>query len=261
MAPNETQNAPVRAVERSLRIIEVLRQIGGGTLSEIADEIDLPKSTIHNHLVTLQQNQYIVKEKKEYYLGLRFLNFGEFVKQRKAVFTEAKPIVEELADKTGERVQFIAEEHGHGIIVHVAMGDRAVKSGTSIGERADPRFHATAAGKTILAFLPDERREAILDQWGMRQITENTIQDRDELLEELTEIQERRYAINREENIEGLCAAGVPVMGCDGDIVGAISVSGPTHRMQGERLHSELPETLLGVSNELELNITFSESE
>lgn len=261
MPTKETQNAPVRAVERSLQILGALRRLGGGTLNEIVDETGLPKSTIHNHLVTLEQNQYIVKEGSEYHLGLRFLDFGQFVKRRKTVFTEAKPLVEELAAETGERAQFIAEEHGHGVFVHVATGDRAVKSGTSIGERAGPRLHATAAGKAILAFLPEERREAILDQWGMPQITESTIQDRDELLDELTEVRERRYAINKEEHIEGLCAVGVPVMGCDGNIVGAISVSGPTHRMQGERLHTELPEMLLGVSNELELNITFSDSE
>lgn len=261
MPPKQTQNTPVRAVDRSMQILEGLRELGGGTLSEVADEVDIPKSTIHNHLVTLEQKQYIVKEENEYHLGLRFLDFGEFVKRRKSVYVEAKPLIEELANKTGERAQFIAEEHDHGVFVHVAKGDRAVKSGTSLGERAGPRLHATAAGKVLLAFLPDERRDTILDRWGMRQITENTVQDRDELLEELSEIRERRYAINREEHIEGLCAAGVPVMGCDDCIVGAISVSGPTHRMGEERLHSELPETLLGVSNELELNITFSESQ
>lgn len=260
MIPEHTQDGPVRAIDRALGVLDVLRKINGGTFTEIAEHVDLPKSTLHNHLVTLERNHYIVKKDDKYNLGLRFLNFGEFVKRQRPGFEEAKPVVDELAESTGERVQFVAEEHGHSVYVHIAEGDRAVKSRTAVGQRGGAQLHATAAGKAILAFLSEERREAVLDYWGLSEITANTIQDRERLLAELEEIRERRYAINREEHIEGLYAVGVPVIGPDETVIGAISVSGPTHRMQGERLNSELPEILLGASNELELNINFSES-
>lgn len=258
--PKHTHEGPVRAVDRSLQIFDVLRQINGGTLTEIAEEIDLPKSTLHNHLVTLERNHYIVREDDEYHLGLRFLNFGEFVKRQRPGFEEAEPVVEELAESTGERVQFVVEEHGHAFYVHIAEGERAVKSRTSVGQRGGAKLHATAAGKSILAFMSDERRDAVLEYWGLSKITENTIRDRDQLLAELEEVRERRYAINREEHIDGLNAVGVPVIGPDESVIGAISISGPTHRMQGKRLNDQLVEALLGASNELELNINFTES-
>ncbi|SEH17836.1 transcriptional regulator, IclR family [Natronorubrum sediminis] len=260
MIPEHTQDGPVRAIDRALSVLDVLREINGGTFTEIANQVDLPKSTLHNHLVTLERNHYIVKRDDEYHLGLQFLNFGEFVKRQRPGFEEAKPVVEELAESTGERVQFVAEEHGHSVYVHIAEGDRAVKSRTSVGQLGGAQLHATAAGKSILAFLSDDRRDAVLDYWGMSKITDNTIQDREQLLDDLEEIRERRYAINREEHIDGLYAVGVPVIGPDETVIGAISISGPTHRMRGERLNSKLPEVLLGASNELELNINFSES-
>lgn len=260
MTEHQSQNAPVRAVERSLYILGVLRQYEGATLSEIADELELPKSTVHNHLQTLEGQQYIIREDDQYQLGLRFLDFGEYVKTRKMVFQEAGPVVDELAERTGERAQFIAQEHGYGVYVHIAEGSRAVSTGTVIGQRGGTRLHATAAGKAILTHLPDEQRKAVLDRWRMPKITENTIQDRDRLWEEFETIRDRGFAINDEEHIVGLRAVGVPVLGPNEEVVGALSVSAPTHRMQEERLMSDLPELLLGVSNELELNITFSES-
>lgn len=260
MTERHSKNAPVRAVERSLDILEILREREGASLSTIADGLDLPKSTVHNHLKTLEEKQYIVQEDNQYQLGLRFLDYGEYVKTRKMVYEEACPVVEELADRTGERAQFIAQEYGHGVYVHIAEGERAVNTGTMIGQRGGARLHATAAGKAILAHLPDDQRRAALDKWGMPKITENTIQERDRLREEFETIRERGFAINDEEHIIGLRAVGVPVMGSDEEVVGALSVSAPTHRMHEQRLMSDLPELLLGVSNELELNITFSGS-
>lgn len=255
------KNFPVQAVERSLKILEKLREYEGASLSTIADDLDLPKSTVYNHLKTLEENQYIIQEESEYQLGLRFLDYGEFVKTRKMAFEEARPVVEKLAEQTGERAQFIAQEYGHGVYVHLAKGERAVKTGTEIGQRGGTRLHATAAGKAILAHLPDDERCEILDRWGMPEITENTIQDRDELRGQLQTVRERGFAVNDEEHIIGLRAVGVPVMASDEGVVGSLSVSAPTHRMHEQRLMSDLPDLLLGVSNELELNITFSESD
>jgi DNA-binding IclR family transcriptional regulator len=106
--------------------------------------------------------------------------------------------------------------------------------------------------------MEDDRIEEIIDRWGLPQETEQTITSREALYEELDRIRDRGYAFNREEHLKGVKAVGAPVLADDGRVVGAFSVSGPVHRMKGEWFEEEVTNTVLGISNELELKITYS---
>ena len=79
----------------------------------------------------------------------------------------------------------------------------------------------------------------------------------DQSRSELETIRERGYSFNLQENLEGLNAVGVPVKGQNG-VIGALSISGPSHRLKGDRLKSALPDLLMGEANELELNISYA---
>jgi DNA-binding IclR family transcriptional regulator len=89
-------------------------------------------------------------------------------------------------------------------------------------------------------------------------LTDRTITDEDELFAELDRVRERGYSTNNEENIEGIRAVGVPVMHSEGRPIGALSISGPVHRMKGEWFDREIPDLLLGTTSELQLNIAYS---
>lgn len=246
----------IDAVERCLRVVEVLEGRDGAGVTEIADELGWAKSTVHTHLRTLEENEYIVRRGNEYVLGSPFLELGEYVKTREPVYTAVEPKVEELAEQTGRRVQFITNEHGYAVYIRIAEGQRAVSTGSRLGRRR-AMLHASAAGKSILAHLPRDEVEAILDRRGLSQYTENTITDRDELFEELAAIRERGYAFNYEEHIRGLRAVAAPVH--DGDkVVGSLSIAGAARRMQGEWFEEELPELLLGIVNEVELDLAYA---
>jgi hypothetical protein len=101
--------------------------------------------------------------------------------------------------------------------------------------------------------LPEQRVETIIDEWGLPAATENTITDADVLLEELSTIREGSVAFNHQEQLDGVRAVGVPVDGSDGQVVGAFSVASPANRLTDDRFETELPEILLGVANEFEL--------
>ena len=204
----------------------------------------------------LYQMGYAVKEGDEYRLGSRFLKLGEAAKERKDAFDLIEPKVEELAEETEERCQFIVEEHGRGVYLHRETGSRAVWTDSGLGRGI--YLHATAAGKSVLATLPEERVERILDQWGLPRLTDDTITDRTALFEELDTIREQGFAVNKEESTEGLRAVGVPIVDSSGRLIGALSVSGPSHRMKGEWFDREIPNLLLGTANELELNLKYS---
>lgn len=244
----------IKTTERIFQIVELLMREDGLSFTEVADRLDLSRSSAYRHLTSLERQGYVIKESEKYYPGMRFLDIGEYVRTRKAVYEMIEPKIRKLAESTDERAEFIVEEHGTGIFVHREEGENAVHTNTRIG-RSLP-LHASAAGKAILAHYPTHRVEKIVDSQGLEELTRHTITDLDELLDELAEIRETSIAYNDQELIEGLRAVGVPIL--DGEeVIGGISITGPTSRFQGEKLTNEYPDLLLGVANELELNIAF----
>jgi DNA-binding IclR family transcriptional regulator len=256
MVANGVQQAPLKSVERLFAIIGTLEELDGARVTEIAAQLDMPKSTVHGHLSTMYRHGYVTKEGGEYHLSLCFLRLGEYVRRRNYAYVLAEEKVAQLAERTGERAQFIVEEHGQGIYVHRKTGEHGVMTNSNIGVSVP--LHATAAGKAILGALPEPYMETILEEIELERFTENTITDPDALRAELQTVRERNYVFNNEESTKGLSAVGVPVLEQSGAVLGAISISGPTHRMNGEWFTEELPSTLLGTANELELDITFS---
>lgn len=251
-----TNRRTLATTETSLRIVEKLRDLNGARVTELADEMDIAASSVHSHLSTLEKTEYVVKDGDIYRLGLMFLDFGEFVRNNHEYYSLAEPKVEQLAKETGGRAHFIVEEHGKGVYVYTCSGEHAVETFSRDGRRL--YLHCTAAGKAILAHLSRERVEEIIDRQGLPERTTNTITDREELFEALDDIRDRDgIAFNKEEQIRGIHAVGAPVRRPDGRPIGAFSVSGPTHRMKGGRLHEEVPEAILGTANELELGIEY----
>lgn len=251
----EHSSNSVITVEKTLAIIEFLRETDAATLSEIATELDLAKSTIHRHLVTLERSEYVVEKPEGYTLSLKFLDLGEFTRTRDSAYKLAEETVRQLAEETEERAQFLVEEHGQAVYVYRANGSHAVTADTHIGKRIP--IHASAAGLAILSELPRERIETVVDNHGLDPLTDESITEPERLYGELEAIRGRGYSINDQGYIEGLRAIGAPVRDKDGDVIGGLSISGPINRFQGEWFEEELPSLLLGVTNELELNIAF----
>jgi DNA-binding IclR family transcriptional regulator len=246
----------VQSTDTLFRILEILRERDGTGVTALSEELGLAKSSVHAHLSTLKANRYVVQNGSTYYVANRFLQLSEYARTRREDYELAADLVTKLSEETGERAQFIVEEHGKGIYLYCEGGEHAVHTESGVGREVF--LHSTAAGKAILAELPDQRVDEILDSWGLPDRTDQTITDADALHEELAAITDHGYSKNREENIDALNAVGVAVTRPDGSVSGAFSVSAPAHRLQGDRLDGELPELLLGVANELELNIAYS---
>jgi DNA-binding IclR family transcriptional regulator len=245
----------VQTTETTFDILELLSAEGGVTLTEVAEGLDLAASTAHRHLRTLLQRDYVVEDHGEYYPSLRFLEIGDLARRRREAFRLAEGTVEELAERTDERVQFITEQNDRAVYVFKAVGERAVETDTHIGKHVP--LNASAAGLAILASMPEAGVEGVIERRGLPARTTRTISDRDPLYAELDAIRERGYSINDQGVVEGLRAIGAPLTGPDGELLGAISISGPIHRLEGDRLHEELPDTLLDSINELELRIQY----
>lgn len=248
-----TAERPVETVERAFEIVDFLGEHESASIGEITAHLDCAKSTAHRHLRTLESHSFLVESDGEYRLGLRFLDFGAMARDRVPLYHEAKPRVDELADVTEEKIWCAVEEHGRSVHVYGAQGKHSVRTYARVGQQN--YLHAHAAGKAILANLPDDRIEAVLDRYGLPARTPHTITDRDTLYAEIEEIRDRGYALNLEESVEGLHAIGAPILDEDGVALGAISISGPANRLEGDRLHEDLPTLLLGTVNEITINL------
>ena len=251
-----TDRPTVQASKTTLRILEELMRLEGAGVTELAAELDIPKSTAHNHLSTLLESEYVVREGDAYRLGLRFLDLGEHTRNRQELYDIARPEIERLAEETGELANLLVEEHGYGVYLCRAKGDRAVGLDTYAGKRV--HLHATSLGKAVLAHTAPDRREEILDQRGLPRRTDRTVTTREALAEELEVIRERGYAVDDGERLAGLRCIAAPITDCSDRALGAISVSAPASRMRGRRFEEEIPERVMSAANVIELNVTYS---
>ncbi|WP_423999083.1 IclR family transcriptional regulator [Haloarcula salina] len=251
-----TARNPVKSVETTFKVLNALRDLDGAGVTELAQHLDVPKSTIHNYLSTLEQEEYVVKHDGVYEVGLRFLELGAYARHHRKLFRIAKPEVDRLAEETGELANILVEEHGRGSYLYRARGDKAVRVKAHVGTRVP--LHTTALGKAILAHLPTERVDEIVDRHGLGGEPPKAIETREELADALADVRDRGVAFDDEERLEGLRCVAAPVLNHDHEVIGAISVSGPTNRFRGERFREELAQKVLEVANVIELNVTYS---
>lgn len=244
---NEPSGRTIRATHTSLRIVEWIQESDGAGLAELEEGLDLARSTVHAHLQTLMQHNFIVKEGNTYHLGLKLFNLGESAK-RDERYGLVERMVRQLAERTGEEVDFSVPDDDRTIVLFDEVG-----SGAQQGFQTGDYFYmnTNAAGKAILAEYSQERVEEVLDRWGLPAETDTTITDRERLFEELDEIREQGYAINNQENFEGIRAIGAVVHNPDGSVFGAPAISGPTYRLQESEVE-DLTEILLESVEELE---------
>lgn len=242
----------------SLEILELLRSSEGARVSELATQLDRPKSTVHGHLATLKAKEFVVKEGDFYFPGPELLRLGNHVRTRKDGYVLAEEFTEKLFQTTEHRSIFVAEMGGRGVFVQSVSGDRSKWPHEQIGNRL--YLHDTAVGKAILAKMPRRTVERILDKWGLPTETEHTITDRESLFEELETVREQGYATNRGENFESLRAIGAAAEDAQGSVIGAFSVSGPPGVFDNDDRRNQLADQVTQLVEEYELELALSRS-
>lgn len=260
MNDSETRSPrTLETVARACDVIEALEELDGAGVTELADYLGTSKSSMYTYLATLREKQLVVKAGDEYRLSLQFLYLGKTVRHSHPLYEHGKPQVDRLAADSGEYAHLMCEQHGLERNIYKAAGENAVgdEYHTMKQQKAD-YLHFTATGKAVLAHLPENRVNAIVDSYGLVRNTERTITDPDTLFEELETIRQRGYAINDEEEVTGIRAIGAPIKDEDGAVLGAISVSGPTGRIDGELISETLPDLVMRSANVIEANINMS---
>ena len=251
-----SSNVPVHAVETTLQIAQALQEYDRVVVTELASELGIPQSTVFNNLNTLEKNEFVIKENGGYRLSCRFLKMGAKARSFYNVHDIARQEINQLAESTGEISALLIEEHGGGIFLHRSEGKDAVHIDSYTGQRI--HLHGAALGKAILASLPRKKVVEIIDQRGLPPLTENTITDREVLFEELDQVSAEGIAYDDEERLNGLRSVAAPITGDSGRPPAAISIAGPTSRVQDDQFKKEYPSKLSEVAKVIELGLIYS---
>jgi DNA-binding IclR family transcriptional regulator len=239
----------VQSVDRAVSVLEILARHGEAGVTEIADELDVHKSTAFRLLGVLENRGLVAQEKErgKYYLGAGVLRLAGAAAVRLDISQEGVPVCRELADELGETANIAVLDDDAAVNIMQARGTASVTAQNWLGRRTP--LHATASGKVLLAHLPPTLREGLLAR-PLHRFTERTVTGAAALRGELETVAQQGYAITQEELEIGLAAVAAPVRSHEGKVIAAISVSGPVDRLSPDRL-PELAKRALAAGDEL----------
>jgi DNA-binding IclR family transcriptional regulator len=235
----EALPASVQSVDRALTILEILARDGEAGVTEIAVSLGVHKSTAFRLLATLESHRLVEQdgERGRYRLGVGNLRLAGATTARLDLVSEARPVCRQLASDTGETVNITVRSETSALYLDQIVGSSAVQSHNWVGQHIP--LHATSNGKVLLSELTDaELKNAVR---ALPRVTDRTVTSRSKLRAELAEVRDAGYALAIDELEIGLTAAAAPIRSAHGDIIASMSISGPTFRLNGEKLERAIP--------------------
>lgn len=228
MAATPGATYQVRALERALDMLGVFSiDEPELTLTDIAARVDVAKSTTFRLLSILEERGYIERslDSDRYRIGIRAFEVGSIYIQTTNIEVEAQPFLQLLARDCNQTTNLAVLDRG--AIVHLAVvpPDRPIRFFATIGQRDNA--HCTGLGKALLADMSDRDLSVFVEQYGLPPRTDNTSVTVDQLQAALTHVRERGVAIDDEEAAIGLKCVAAPIRDDKGEIVAAVSISGP----------------------------------
>lgn len=245
----------LQTVLRAFEILELLEQEREAGPSEIAEHMGVTRATAHDYLSTLEDTGYVITDDGRYRIGYRILGMGSRIKFRSSLFNAARAPLRKLSSRTDELAHIGIEEDGEWVLLDHEGDVSTVDMGTYPGLRFP--IHAQAAGKVILAHLPDDRIQEIIETRGLEQITESTITNPEALRAELDQIVEDGYALDSDQLVYGVAIVAAPIL-VEGDIIGSISIANPTGRLQDDEHRETLIQRLKEAADEISINYRYS---
>ncbi|WP_077003089.1 IclR family transcriptional regulator C-terminal domain-containing protein [Variovorax sp. KK3] len=231
------------ALEKALDVLDAVGAAPEGlSQSELAEGLDLPRTTVYRLLATLVDRGLLRRDplRKVYCLGFRCFEMARQAYAMPDLVAAAAMELRTLRDLTGETAYLATLDGREVISLERYDGAHSQRSAAALGERKP--MHCTSQGKAILSAMTDEARDAIVRELVLKPLTHLTITDRRRLQAELRITRARGYAIDDEEIVLGVRCVGAAVTDAAGEVRGAISVAGPAWRLTRERLELLGPE-------------------
>ena len=247
----------VQSVQRALTIVDELSRANQGlSLSEIAEKIDLPVSTVYRIVQNLVAWDYIrEREDGNYVLGFTLLELGNKVQDNLEIRNIARKYMEQLNRETKETIYLAVLDKKNGEIIYVEKMESLhnIKLAASVGTRN--YIHSTANGKCLVSGLSDEKIIELLSIKGMPALTEKTVTSLPEFLKEVKEVRQKGYAVDDLENEPGVRCVAAPIIDFNKNVVAALSISGVESNISLESIEQSysnlVKEAALKISRQL----------
>ena len=241
---------PIRAVDRALDILLCFsRRTPRLTMTQISDQVGMNKSTVHRLLGTLEKKHFLQRDPSTgfYQLGIRLFQMAYLTLEHNGLRQLAAPFLQRLCEQQRETITLSVLDDSDVVFLDVVESPQRVKLAASTGQRL-PAF-ATAAGKAMLAHLPEQTVKKLLER-GMRQFTSRTIQVPEILFENLAQYRKQGFAISEQEYEEEINAVAAPILDAHGHPIAAITVAGPAYRLLRERM-TEIGPLIVAAAQEI----------
>jgi IclR family transcriptional regulator, acetate operon repressor len=240
-ADGTTRRAGGDQVQSLVRALALLNRIAetpdeGASLTELAQQVGLAPSTAHRLLTTLEQERFVAfnYERRLWTVGVQaFITGNTFTKTRSLVGL-ARPHMRNLMEESGETVNLAVEDEGEAVYLSQVECRQIMRVFSRPGSRVP--LHCSAVGKAILSATSDKTISKILHHHGMPRLTVKTITSPSSLRTELEQIRSAGYAVDDEEHAVGLRCIAAPILDEHGEVIGAISASGPMARIVEDRI-------------------------
>jgi IclR family acetate operon transcriptional repressor len=232
-----TTTVQVQSLTRGLSLLEALARAEGGlTLTDLAQRVQLAPSTAHRLLATLEKMGYVYQggEMGRWYIGLQAFTVGTSFLANRDFVAQSHPYMRRLMEQSGETANLGIIDGTEAVFIDQVQCREMMRTIVKLGSRVP--LHASGVGKAIFAALPDDQIDAILKVKGLPRITANTITSPETMWASVRVIRQRGWSFDDEEHALGTRCVAAPIYDEHADVLGAISLAGPSSRLPDERI-------------------------
>ncbi|MFC2084356.1 IclR family transcriptional regulator [Bacteroidota bacterium] len=219
-------------LERALDIFDLLSQNPQGlSSSEISGQLNFPRNSVFRIVSTLSNYGYLERDEelKLYKLSLKMLTIGMRALTDPPLVEKSLEVMHSLQNKYKETVPLGILRDGQGVIIEEVVGTHLFRYVLEPGKLF--QLHTAAPGKAILAYLPDDEREKLIEKISFKVYTKRTIKNPAKLRSVLDEVRRQGYAVDHAEEIEGMHCLAAPIFNRHGYPVASIWITGPSMRI------------------------------
>ena len=220
----------VKSILKAFQIIEALDRFGELSIAQLSQALSMDKTTVHRLIRTIKEAGYIVQNPytRKYSNSIKLFTIGSSIIERTGLKEIARPYLETLVSETKETINLSMHSGNTIVYVDKIESNSAIKVGIKTGTALP--MYCTGMGKAILAFLPEDIQNEILNNTGFQKRTEKTIASREALIDQLNVVRKNGYAKDGEEYVDGLISFAAPIFDYRNYPVAALSISMPKLR-------------------------------
>ena len=239
----------IQSLDRGLEILFILAESKSKGVTELAEDLKVNKSTVFRLLETMEKRDLVQQDEvtAKYRLGIGLLQISEGLVKNLDIINISRPVLKQLMDSTKESVHLCTFTNDKVYVVEQVKSNYPMKVSAAIGH--EEPIHCSSVGKCILAYLPEEKRNKILDEVQFIPYTEKTKTSKESLIKELEQVKRNGFAIDDEELSIGVCCIAAPIYNHRGEVKNCIGISGPSARIHKDNIDSYINKLKIAANN------------